>query len=59
VGVPRHLLRRRELQLRDPKAGAGGVLGAALDLIEMTGIPDWLSLLHVGLPDFPALRREI
>jgi hypothetical protein len=31
VGVPRHLLRRRQLQLHNAKAGASGMLGAALD----------------------------
>ena len=50
VGVPRHLLGRRELQLRDTKAGTRGMLRAALDFIEVTGVLDRLSLFHAGLP---------
>jgi len=40
VAVPRHLLRRRELQLRDTKAGALCMVSATLHLIKMTGVPD-------------------
>src|SRR5690348_16748215 len=59
MGVPRHLLGRRELQLRDAKAGAGGMHRAALDVIEVTGVLDWLALLHVGLPGSSApIARE-
>jgi hypothetical protein len=50
VGVPRHLLGCGELQLRNAKAGARGVLGAALDFVKLTGILDWLRLVHDGLP---------
>ena len=49
VGVPGHLLRRRELQLHDAKAGARCMLNATLDLVEMTGVPDCLPLFHIGL----------
>src|SRR5882672_6897898 len=50
VGVPRYLLGCGELQLRDAKAGARGVLGTTLDFVKVTGVPDWLRLVHVGLP---------
>src|SRR5690242_8973896 len=49
VSVPRYLLCRGELQLRDAKAGAGGMHRAALDFVEVAGVLDWLALLHVGL----------
>src|SRR6266481_10135032 len=39
VTVPRHLLRRRELQLHNAKAGARGMLNATLHLAKMTGVP--------------------
>ena len=42
VEVPRHGLRRRELQLADAEAGTFGVAGAALDLVEVAGVLDWL-----------------
>src|SRR5882724_12518277 len=38
VGVPWHGLRRRQLQLADAEAGALQVIGATLDLVEMTGV---------------------
>src|SRR6201995_485244 len=50
VGMPPHLLLRRQLQLRNAKAGAGGGLGAALDVLEVIGVLDRLPLLHAGLP---------
>src|SRR5215472_4814872 len=36
--MPRHFLRGTDLQLRDAKTGAHGVIGAALDLVEPTRI---------------------
>jgi len=50
VTVPRHLLRRRELQLHDAKAGALGMQNAAFHLVEMAGVPDRLPSAHIGLP---------
>ena len=50
VGVPRHLLGCRELQLRNAKARARGVLGTTLDFVKRTGVLDWLRLVHDGLP---------
>src|SRR5437879_3881346 len=38
VIVPRHLLRGTDLQLRDTKTRAHGVIGAALDLVASTRI---------------------
>jgi hypothetical protein len=38
--VPRHLLRRRELQLHNAKAGARGMLNATLHFVKMTGVPN-------------------
>src|SRR4051812_6269331 len=49
VGVPRHLLGCRELQLGNAKAGALGVLGTTLDFVKLTGVLDWLRLVHDGL----------
>jgi hypothetical protein len=54
VGVPRHLLGCRELQLHDAKAGARGVLGSTLDFVKLAGVLDWLRLVHDGLP--PIIR---
>ena len=42
VEMPRHGLRRRELQLADAEAGTLGVAGAALDLVEVAGVLDGL-----------------
>ena len=39
-----------ELQLRNAKAGALGVVGTTLDFVEVTGVLDWLRLVHDGLP---------
>ena len=49
VGVPRHFLLCRELQLRNAKAGALGVVGTTLDFVEVTGVLHWLRLVHAGL----------
>jgi hypothetical protein len=38
--MPRHLLGRGELQLRDAKTGARSVLGTTLDFVKVTGVPD-------------------
>ena len=43
-----------ELQLHDAKAGARGVLGSTLDFVKLTGVLDWLRLVHDGLP--PIIR---
>ena len=39
----------RELQLRNAKAGALGVVGATLDFVEVAGVLHWLRLVHDGL----------
>ncbi len=40
VAAPRHLLRRRELQFQNTKAGALCMKNATLRLIKMTDIPE-------------------
>ena len=40
VAVPRHLLRRRELQLHNAKVGARGMLNATLHFVKMTDVPN-------------------
>ena len=47
--MPRYLLGRGELQFRNTKAGARGVLGATLDFVKVAGVLDGLLLVHVGL----------
>src|SRR4029453_5066093 len=46
VIVPGHLLLGPDLELRDPEAGALGVTGPALDLVEAAGVLDRLSIAH-------------
>src|SRR5262249_28740362 len=56
VGVPRHLLGLRDLELADPEARPLGVARAALDLVEMArvldGVHEWSSA-----PDCATARR--
>src|ERR1044071_3979061 len=46
VIVPGHLLLGPDLELRDPEAGALGVTGPALDLVEPAGVLDGFAVAH-------------
>src|SRR5919201_482175 len=52
VVVPRHFLRRRELELGDAESGPRGVLGTALDLVERACV---LERFHAAI--LPRWRR--